>query len=388
MKKLLFLLLFISKFVLCQNLTKEELKQDLDTFRIKLPLEHKNFYAKISKKDFENRTRRLERKLDRLSQEEFEVELAKIIKQVRDEHTLLIPSFENRFPLDFEFFKEGIYYTKKSDNNFVYGKVEKIGNVPIDKVLRKFKTIIQSENEFYFKSIFLPFVTIPNYLKGLKINNNSDRVDLKFDHKNILLKSVPKKQFLPIHNSNLLRFSKNDNYWFNYLKDKNLLYINYSKCSEIKDYPFSEFTEDVFKTIESENVKKIVIDFRDNGGGNSAIIKPFLEKLKSSRLNNKNSLFVLIGYKTFSSGLINAITLKKDFNSTLIGETTSGNINHYGEVSRIQLPNTNAIVQFSTKYWENWKGKTGPLKPDVPIEYSYFNYEKGIDEALEYIFKH
>ena len=72
---------------------------------------------------------------------------------------------------------------------------------------------------------------------------------------------------------------------------------------------------------------------------------------------------------------------------TLVGEPTSGNINHYGEVRGIQLPNTKAIVQFSTKYWENWKGREGPLKPDVFIEYSFENYKNNIDEALEYIYR-
>lgn len=171
------------------------------------------------------------------------------------------------------------------------------------------------------------------------------------------------------------------------MEDKNILYINYSKCNEIREYPFSQFTYDIFKIIENKDVKTIVIDLRENGGGNSAIIKPFLNKLKDSNLNDKEKLFVLIGRKTFSSALMNAITLKKDFNSTLIGEPTSGNINHYGEVRGIELPNTKTIIQYSTKYWENWKGKIGPLKPDVNIEYSFENYKNNIDEALEYIYK-
>ena len=163
-------------------------------------------------------------------------------------------------------------------------------------------------------------------------NKDLTKLNLEFGNQKTTINSIPRKEYVSIRNRNLLRYSKNKNYWFDYQKDRKLLYINYSKCNEIKDYPFSQFSEDVFKVISTEEVNKVVIDLRDNGGGNSAIIKPLLEKLKTSNLNNKNSLYVLIGKITFSSALMNAITIKKDFKSTLVGEPTSGNINHYGEV--------------------------------------------------------
>ena len=388
MKKVFILsLIFCYCIFFSQNLTKEQLKQDLDTFRIKLPQKHKNLFAKISKEDFDKNIGRLEKKLGNLSKEEFEIELAKIIKKVGDEHTIVVPNFTKLFPLELDFFKEGIFYTKMNNNCFTYGKLIKVGNKSTKSVIRKFKTVIQDGNEYYFQSMFQSFIKIPNYLEGLNINKDLTKLNLEFGNQKTTINSIPRKEYVSIRNRNSLRYSKNKNYWFDYQKDRKLLYINYSKCNEIKDYPFSQFSEDVFKVISTEEVNKVVIDLRDNGGGNSAIIKPLLEKLKTSNLNNKNSLYVLIGKITFSSALMNAITLKKDFKSTLVGEPTSGNINHYGEVRGIQLPNTKAIVQFSTKYWENWKGREGPLKPDVFIEYSFENYKNNIDEALEYIYR-
>ena len=41
--------------------------------------------------------------------------------------------------------------------------------------------------------------------------------------------------------------------------------------------------------------EKLIIDLRNNSGGNSAILKPFLEKLKTNYLNKKGSLYILIG---------------------------------------------------------------------------------------------
>ncbi|MDM1294370.1 hypothetical protein ABTW24_09160 [Sphingobacterium thalpophilum] len=74
--------------------------------------------------------------------------------------------------------------------------------------------------------------------------------------------------------------------------------------------------------------------------------------------------------------------LKKNSNATFIGEETSGSINHYGEVRGFNLPKSDIVIAFSTKYWEVWKGKKRPLKPDIKINYTIENYMDGKDEAL------
>jgi len=43
---------------------------------------------------------------------------------------------------------------------------------------------------------------------------------------------------------------------------------------------------------------------------------------------------------------MNAIDLKRNYNSILIGEPTSGNVNHYGEKRGFYLPNSKIIVGF------------------------------------------
>ena len=130
--------------------------------------------------------------------------------------------------------------------------------------------------------------------------------------------------------------------------------------------------------------QRLVVDLRSNTGGNSAILDPFIDRIKQSYLNSKGKLFVLIGKQTFSSALMNAVELKRGTYATLLGEATSGSVNHYGEVRGFKLPHTKIVIGYSTRYWENWKGYDGPLMPDVSISYSVKNYSNGIDEAMVY----
>ncbi|WP_262493747.1 S41 family peptidase [Niastella koreensis] len=65
--------------------------------------------------------------------------------------------------------------------------------------------------------------------------------------------------------------------------------------------------------------------------------------------NSKGKLIVLIGKLTFSSAIMNAIELKRGTNAILVGEPTSGSVNHYGEVRAFRLPHTKIIIGYSTR---------------------------------------
>ncbi|WAC40145.1 S41 family peptidase [Pedobacter sp. SL55] len=119
-----------------------------------------------------------------------------------------------------------------------------------------------------------------------------------------------------------------------------------------------------------------MVDLRENNGGNSGVLRPFIDSIKNSYLNKNGKLFVLIGKKTFSYALMNAVTLKRNTSAILVGEPTSGNINHFGEVRGFSLPRTGIVIGYSTKYWENWKGKIGPLIPYKKVIYSINDFKK------------
>jgi hypothetical protein len=62
--------------------------------------------------------------------------------------------------------------------------------------------------------------------------------------------------------------------------------------------------------LSQSGVQRLVVDLRLNGGGNSAILDPWITEIKSSPLNKKGHLFVIVGRATFSSAIMNAVRLK------------------------------------------------------------------------------
>lgn len=180
--------------------------------------------------------------------------------------------------------------------------------------------------------------------------------------------------------------NRNKNYWFEYLPEDKALYVNYNACANSPNLSFRVFTEKVFVATLDNPVEKLIIDLRNNGGGNSLIFRPFLKKIQNHpRLNDPERLFVVTGRRTFSSAILNALELKNNTKATFIGEPTGGKPNHYGEVRMMQLTNIGLNVSYSTNYFEYSKVDTASFIPDILIEPSFDNYFDGKDAVLESI---
>ncbi|MDR2126623.1 MAG: hypothetical protein LBP63_07325 [Prevotellaceae bacterium] len=395
MKNILFpilLLILTNISASSQNFTEIDFEEDLEYIKQTLPQKHINLFEKISKTQFESKIDSVKYKAKSLNTETFINELFKLMVAVGDEHTRVELSQQIVVPVRFQMFQEGIFVAEISPvySGALLSKVIEINEQPINDVINKFKEIILSQNQSYFDFLLLHYLNNASILRGLGIlnseneitytlqNSDSNIVKIKFDiaSNNINHSMIKANQHL--------QTSKN-NYWYEYDSVRNEIYFSYSSCQNNEHYPFAKFNADLFGIIKKNKPEKIILDLRNNGGGNSTVLKPFLKEIKRSYLNKKNRFYVLIGKTTFSSAMLNAVDLKRNFKTVLIGEQTAGSINHYGEIRNFELPNTKVKIVYSTKYFETWKGKNGALQPDVKINYSIENFKINKDEAIDYI---
>jgi len=210
--------------------------------------------------------------------------------------------------------------------------------------------------------------------------------------------------------------------------DKNYGYLNFK---EMRDYDrFVIFCDSVFRVIDQNHLNKLVIDLRENGGGNSGlgryllnylsdkpyrmaggaerkVSQQFKDQIQSPAnkqlyqnsgldeyLKMQNGSFLefeadnleppadipnkfkgkvcfLIGPYTFSSANMLAATIKDFKIATLIGEPTGEPANDYGEVCSIKLPQTGLVAFTSTTLWirpNGNKADSKPIEPDYFIE--------------------
>ncbi|OAA92873.1 S41 family peptidase [Clostridium coskatii] len=390
----------VSSPVLNNASRNEKWTADLKFVKSELPKKHKNLFFSKSKVEFDRDMDSLISKVDKYNDMQIKWELTKIISSINDSHTSVVMQSKSAYPVNFFQFEDGIYLVNSSlaYKDFLGKKLVAVNGYSIEQLHLKLDPIISKDNKAILKNQFCSLLRFPGVLKFAGIAKNDDTV-FTFEgspNTSVTVKSLNKEEFDKtkflsddskyINNIPLSKKNSDKNYWFKYIEKSSTIYVKYNSCSNMKNYSFSSFTKDVFKTLDSKKAKTLVIDLRDNGGGNSKMFDSFLDEIKKrSNINKKGNLYVIIGRKTFSSAILNTMDLKNSTNALLIGEPTGGKPNHFGEVKVIHLSNTNVDIQYSSKYFKTTSKDTDSIYPDVNITLKASSYFNGKDDFLNYI---
>lgn len=147
---------------------------------------------------------------------------------------------------------------------------------------------------------------------------------------------------------------------------------------------FADFLNQVLAFRQQQPVNHIVVDLRNNTGGDSRILQPLLDAL-AGNADLRRKVTAIIGQATFSSGVMNAsaLNLAYQFGIPLIGGPTGGNPSSYGNIVEFTLPNSGLAASCSTEFFICYPGYAGnSLLPDVPVSYSSADYFARYDPYL------
>ncbi len=327
------------------------------------------------------------------SKEGFITDIMRLAALVNDEHTMVWPDRAAWLPYNLRVFDDGVVViaTDSAHSAHVLHRILSINGIAIARVVALFHQLVKSDNASYITQFLNWHLDDPAILMGLRVIDGyaqvpiellspaGDTVRIAVD---VIEGSAPALVRAPVING-MLAYSATANYWSHFDPTDRTLYFQYRRCQEDKDRPFAAFTDSLFTLIDSDRPHRLIIDLRYNGGGASAVFAPFLRKLRKSHLNTEGRIRVLIGPGVFSSALMNAVDLKRHTSAVFVGQLTGANINHYGELRSLELPYTRVRVTCSTKWWENWKGMVGGLRPDVEVADTWVDLLRGHDQALE-----
>lgn len=195
--------------------------------------------------------------------------------------------------------------------------------------------------------------------------NSNDTVSVQFSAVDYSLLNMSDFHFVDSVTLPLF-LESDDNYWFRFIPERNMLYCAYNSCAIMSDYPLEAFVFELNQIIERQQVNSIVIDLRRNLGGNSMLAAPLVSWLERQS-SNGTSVSLIIGRWTFSSGILNSLEISGIPGVRVYGENTSGSPNHLGEVRTAQLPWSGIPVSYPTKYFQMVEGEGTKMTPDVQI---------------------
>lgn len=372
--------------------------RDIEFLGTELPKRHKDLFFKISEADFRKSVEALKAGLPFLGPDESLVRLLQLVASVGDSHTGLGYRPQRGLPLMLYWFKDGIHVlnTTAEHKDILYGKVTALGGRPIAEVTAALASVIPHENGSQVRNQVPNFLADTAVLKGLGLIPSPDSASLTvltesgksltaemapvpFSSKPAWLVETADDSAAPLY----LR-RQNIFYWFEVLPGDKALYFKYNSCQEIPGRPFAAFIKELFVAADAGSVEKIVVDLRHNGGGNSAVFGPFLEELKKRpAFLVKGRLAVIVGRRTFSSAVLNALDLKKSAAAVFVGEPSGGKPNHYGELQTLRLPESGLTVTYSTKFFQVVEGDPEAILPDVAVEQTFAEYRAKSDPVLD-----
>ncbi|SKC81035.1 S41 family peptidase [Maledivibacter halophilus] len=418
--------------------TRAQVKEDIDFMMKTLESVHPNLYFAVLEEQVE---KEINKELGDIKDFATGLEVYKkfspIINKFQDGHTGMA------FPEDY------ITNLKNSDKLLFLDIEVKAGKIYIKDSYRKEYEkyngwTIESINEKDASTIYEEII---KYISGSQIGFKESRIESNFvlyyyldnelmDNYTIKVKNEEKEGIMKIKGISLEEGRKlrgeeeqqREDYVYKKIDDNTGL-ITFNSFSDFEK--FDKFLDETFKEINEEKISNIIVDLRENGGGNSRLGDLLIEYIYDGKYTQANRMdmkisdeiikyydhlakennaseeeiqemkdqymgsvgecitfsaepsrhfldkakfqgdvYFLIGKRTFSSAVMLSSTVK-DYNmGYLIGEETGGLATHYGDLYRFTLPNTSLNMVVSHKYFVRPNGldtKRGVL-PDYDIK--------------------
>ncbi|HVV84433.1 MAG TPA: hypothetical protein VHE35_15300 [Kofleriaceae bacterium] len=369
-------------------------RADLATIATEVPKRHPEPFHATPEPTFRAAVAELDRALPGLTDDQRLVGLARIVALFADAHTQLDLGPYARvltYPLTVYWFSDGLFVVDAPEANrwAIGARVVTLGGKPIDDAIAALSSTVGYQADGWRRAQVADRLSLPQLVRGTgfapadgpAVFGLVDPGDPTGATRELTAEPQPWRSAARTGPLPLYRQNPRSLYWQRYLEPERTLYVQYNACAQARDLSFADFTRQVEDVLDHQPVLRLVVDLRENQGGNSAIMQPLLDAI-AARPALHGHVFALIGRHTFSSGLMNAIALAQQ-GAITVGEPAGSPANHDGEVQRLELPARGLAVYHATRRFA-YDGLTGPaFAPDVDVELSSADYFAGKDPVLD-----
>lgn len=301
-------------------------------------------------------------------------------------------------------------------------KITAINNIPVSDLNKRFKVLFggleswRREQVAYYsrKLLFLAGISSPFQIDAIKENGSTIRFTVEGFHRS-QADSITKMLTAKMNQQS------NKPYEFSWLKN-GIGYLNYRNMRNDPTQPFDQFLKNVFKSLKDSSSRGLIIDLRENGGGDSQLgeqllahfnkkpyilaggmkwkisshYKAFLKTAKNyNEADNKfymsqpdgntytyvnrelkqpttkdpffeGKVAFLIGTGTFSSANMLADGVVSYQLAATFGEHTGESPNDFGEMFNFMLPNSYIIARAASKMFTRANKDEKDLGPVTP----------------------
>lgn len=358
---------------------------------------HINPFHSITEDDFDASIKELISKLDELNEPQVEVELMRIVASLKDGHSnySLMSGPHRHYPFRLKYFNKSlrIIATTPEYNSLLGSELVAINSRTLEDLEKTLTPYLSGVDNHYSSMVRFAYqLTINKMLYGTGVTDKIDQAKFTFLNDGKLetrkVDTVEMAVFgslssafpitspeldkqdigMPGISLSMLGEGQTAYFDFNYYPSFNAIT---SQCSAL------------IKQLSSRNVQRLVVDFRDNDGGDFFIGLAFSScLLQLDNIDWKTGVSVLINEGTFSAAMSNAAQYKQILNAQLIGSPSGGDPNHYAETHRFSLLNSGRSLSVSKRYYGFTAKPSDALYPDRTGVQTWLDYQQGRDTVL------
>lgn len=368
---------------------------DLSHLARELPKTHPNAFHTVSRETFEKEIDTLKAKAAEMQPHEVVVEMARIVAIVGDGHTRLTFPAEGFFqghtkteppkdpslafhvlPVRFAIFEDGLTIVRAADQRLVGARVTRIGTKTAQEAIDAVLPVVHGDNEWQKKEIVAGYLAMTEVLHARGVVASREEVPVTLANGETVTLKPGTLDMPPARKP-----------WsFRHLPETDAVLFDYDEVANTGEETLAQFAQRMFRFIDEQPVSKLIIDLRDNYGGNGSLNRSILHGIiRSKKLQAPGSLFVLIGRRTFSAAMMLAVDLEQHTNAIFIGEPTGGSPNSYGDSRKILLPSSGLTVRVSSLYWQTSdpRDKRKAIEPHIAAPPS-LSGDAAVATALDY----
>ena len=389
--------------VLAQKMDNDLWQQDLEAYKTGLEQKHINVYNKISDTEFDSELEIIKSSIGNKTDFQLVMDLMRLTRKIGDGHTAIsLSNIEtHNFPFEIKQFGNDWRIVKIAQPlGHLLGTrliavnetpmaiaAQKIGEVaqfvenphskiirtaqyfPISELLFELNLIKQKEKAlFTFKSddgtVFTETITV-----------SANTEPVKFTELTISVPEIEKPEETLI-----------TGFWYAPISGTDALYIHFENYPTFEE--MMQIAEEMVGFIFQNNIRKLVIDLRNNGGGDLYVGLVLANALNlADPIDWKSGVYVLADKVTFSAATSNTALFRELLNAQIVGEPTGSNPTGFQDMDTFELPNSKLVVCYSKRLFRIQEEFSEGVQPDIPQTYEWESFSQGNDNMLQWVIK-
>lgn len=392
-------------------------RQDVRLIARELPARHPNMFFRLPRARWDSAVAATEQRMGSLTPNQALVALMELVALVRDGHTSIKPLSAlaapvRYYPVEFYLFEDGLFIRSAAPEQAALAgaKVIRIGRVSAEEALAAVGRVLPHENRWWLMGWAPLWLSFAEVVDGLGLVEDLERLPVVVERggrrETVILRPAGQLQ-ADVHNPDAVidrsrwtemrqsgtaapwRRNPGRPYWVEYLAEQRTLYVCYRAVISVDQLQSNaDFWRQVFSLADSLPLERLVLDIRENTGGNSFLNRAVVRGIVARpALDRPDRLFVITGRRTFSAAMNLARDLERWTNATFVGEPTGNSLYFFGDHTEVPLPGSGLALNVSTFPWPPYASSDQRefLAPAIYAPLTSADFRANVDPALRAI---